>query len=121
MNKLYYLASPYSLYPGGKQEAFELVCKKAAELMVLGHLVFCPIAHSHPIEQLGMKETHSGDFWLKQDFAILKHCDELLVYMMPGWKQSTGLAAELKFAEFNNIPITFLEFESEQQQEFFFG
>ena len=82
-----YLASPYS--PVGefteriknqlRKQRFEEVCEKAAELMLTGERIFCPIAHSHPIEHYGMEDTQSGDFWLEQDFAILAHANLLKV------------------------------------------
>lgn len=109
---LIYLASPYSKYPQGRQTAFELVCKKAAQLMLNGYEVFCPIAHSHPIEELGMSDAMPmpGDFWLKQDFAVLKNCDELWVYMMEGWADSYGVRREIMFAKEHGIPIKHLDF-----------
>ena len=65
-----YLASPYSVtWPVSKQSAvtirdrrYRKVCRKAAQLMKEGKLIFCPIAHSHPIEVIGMGgEIQSGD------------------------------------------------------------
>lgn len=116
-NHLIYLASPYSKFPEGRQKAYELVCKKAASLMLDGHDIFCPIAHSHPIEVFGgidpAKATH--DFWLKQDFAVLSKCQELWVYMMPGWKESFGVNAELKFAAEWDIPVSYLEYHEPQK------
>lgn len=110
---LVYLASPYSKYPKGREAAYREVCKKAAALMETGVDVFCPIAHSHSIEQEGMTEIHIGDFWLKQDFAILGKCDWLYVYMMPGWKESYGVNKEIDFATWNNIPIAYMHYEEE--------
>ncbi len=113
-----YLASPYTILNQGlvapaiikklKEARFQDVCKKAAELMQNGHQVFCPIAHSHPIELYGMDEVKSGDFWLEQDFAILIHCDELWVYMLPGWDKSSGVKREVAFAARYNIPVKYL-------------
>jgi hypothetical protein len=108
---LIYLASPYSNYPGGKEEAFKLVCLKAGFLMSNGYNVFCPIAHSHPIEMAGNITDTSHEFWLKQDFAVLRKCTEIWVYMLPGWKESFGIGKELDFATEHNIPITYLRHE----------
>jgi hypothetical protein len=112
-NSLIYLASPYSKYPEGREEAFKTVCKKAGELMNLGWNIFCPIAHSHPIEQSGATIDNSHGFWLKQDFAVLERCDELFVYKMPGWEESFGVQEEMNVAQRLGIPIRLLEFESE--------
>ncbi len=107
---LNYLASPYSRYPGGREEAFKLACQKAAELMESGLCVFCPIAHSHPIEAETTMEIKDGDWWLNQDFAILKHCTRLFVYCMPGWADSYGVRKEIEFARINKIPIEYLDY-----------
>jgi len=116
MNKLVYLASPYSAYKGGRWEAFELVSRRAAGLMLSGNLVFCPIAHSHSIEMEGMSEKQDGDWWLRQDFAVLERCDEVWVYMMPGWKESYGVQAEIDFALAHNIPVYYLAWHQEEKE-----
>lgn len=112
-----YLASPYSvtdpisepLAAKLRKKRFEKVCKLAAELMLEGHTVFCPIAHSHPIEVLGMKNNmQKGDFWLAQDFKFLANCTDLYVYMMEGWDRSHGVRAEIEYAEQHNIPIKYI-------------
>jgi len=109
-NGLIYLASPYSA-PTARQRAsrYKQVCKKAAELMEAGDVVFCPIAHSHPIETLGMTGRKDGEWWLKQDFAVLEHCDKLVVYCMDGWQESYGVKREIEFADLAGIPVEFIE------------
>lgn len=111
--KLIYLATPYSKYPGGREQAYKEACKKAAELM--SHVaIFCPIAHSHSIELEGMNgDIKNGDWWLKQDFEVLKRCDELWVYQMPGWEDSYGVTREIQFALNNYIPIKMLHYVQE--------
>lgn len=108
--KLIYLASPYSKYPYGRNAAYEAVTRKAAQLMLEGHLVFAPIPHSHAIEQF-MPEIKDGDFWLKQDFAVLAACKELWVYKMPGWDESYGVQKEIEFANNNKIKVKYLDYE----------
>ena len=105
---LIYLASPYSHPdPAVKADRFEAACKAAAWYMDRGFQVFCPIAHSHPIEQIGLGSIRNEDFWLHQDFAILRHCDELVVLCIDGWETSSGVAREIAFAANNNIPVTY--------------
>lgn len=107
---LVYLASPYTApTEQQKKSRFEVVCKDAAFLMDLGYEVFCPIAHSHPIEQIGMDELRDADFWLKQDFAILKNCDALVVDdLIDGWDRSEGVYREVAFAYEHGIPVEYL-------------
>jgi hypothetical protein len=112
-SKLIYLASPYSKYPHGRVHAEAAVSTKAAELMSKGVALFCPITHSHWIEQ-HMDSVQDGDWWLEKDFAVLERCDELWVYQMPGWDESYGVKKEIEFAEHNNIPITYVPYEELQ-------
>jgi hypothetical protein len=110
MSGLVYLASPYSHPdPLVKAERFRQACTVAGKMMKEGQCVFSPIAHSHPIEQYfedGSVEGH--DFWLKQDFAVLSHCAKLVVLAIDGWERSKGVAAEIEFAQQNQIPLEFL-------------
>jgi hypothetical protein len=108
---LVYLASPYSKFSGGRHKAFELASIKAAEMMNAGYNVFCPIAHSHPIEMYGEIDDNSHNFWLKQDFAVLQHCKLLLVYTMPGHRESYGVNAEIEFAQKLGIPIMYVAYD----------
>jgi hypothetical protein len=110
ISKLVYLASPYSA-PTKRQKTrrFHQVCEKAAELMEQGELVFCPIAHSHPIEVYGMEDSKSGDWWLKQDFAILEKCSKMYVYKMPGWDKSYGIKREIEYAQALGIPVEYID------------
>ena len=107
-----YLASPYS-HPDPKvrQVRHELVCGKAAELMLEGYVVFCPIAHTAPIEQYGPPEIlkKDGDFWLRQDFAILDMCDAVVVYKLPGWDKSYGVKEEVSRAQRQGQPVRYVE------------
>lgn len=109
MSDLIYLASPYSRYPFGREAAYIKACQKAADLMEEGKKVFCPIAHSHAIETLGMNDVKEGDWWLAQDFAVLKQCRVLIVYKMEGWEESYGVAREIEFAREHNIPVEYVD------------
>jgi hypothetical protein len=112
MSELIYLASPYSVGGAGKNlrtRRFKQACRKAAELMQQGYVVFCPIAHSHPIEVHGMPVVEGHDFWLKQDFGVLEKCSKLVVYKMKGWDKSFGIGREIEFAKEHGIPIEYLD------------
>jgi hypothetical protein len=118
-DKLVYLATPYTGFKGSREEAFNLACIAAADLMDKGYKVFSPIAHSHSIEVEAAWTPRTGDWWLEQDFAILKHCEALFVYLLPGWDTSYGVAKEIEFAKIHNIPITYLEYKEQWYQHAF--
>ena len=111
----FYLASPYQNpdCPADVQyctQRFHEVCIAAAKLMVQGHRIFCPIAHSHPIADHLPPETRSShDFWLRQDFALLAMADRLIVLQLYQWERSYGVAQEIAFARDHGIPVTYLD------------
>jgi len=99
-----YLASPYSDPDESVRVGrFESVCKKAAELMKRGHVVFSPIAHSHPISKY-VGNPNDGDFYLKQDIPLLEMFDEMWILALPGWNDSKGIQIERDHAESKGIP-----------------
>jgi len=110
-----YLASPYQ-NPDDKTDwaycnvRFHEVCIAAAKLMAKGHVLFVPIAHSHPIaDHLPPEVRNSHDFWLKQDFALLAMADRLIVLQLHQWKRSVGVAKEIEFARDHDIPVEYLD------------
>ena len=115
-NKLIYLATPYSKFLGGREQAYHLACKMTMELMDKGMFVFSPIAHSHSIEEEA-RTIRDGDWWLAQDFEILKRCDELVVYKLPGWDQSYGVKHEIAFANSCGIPISYMDMENNNEEQ----
>lgn len=104
-----YLASPYS-HPDKTVESlrFGQVCRIAGVLMSRGFIVFSPIAQSHPIaERCNLPTT--WDYWEKFDREFISASSELVVAMMPGWKESKGVTAEIGIANELGIPVSYLE------------
>lgn len=108
-NALVYLASPYSSPdPAVKEKRFKDVCRAAGWLMHDGIAIFCPIAHSHPIDA-ELAEFGDHEFWLRQDFAVLRHCGAMFVLMLDGWKESHGVRKEIEFAQYIGLPVVYIE------------
>lgn len=107
---LIYLASPYS-HPDLTviERRFHAACRAAAHLMREGNCVFSPVAHSHPISDHIPEARLSHEFWLKQDFEILRHADMLMVLKLDGWEQSYGVGKEIEFALTIGIPVAYQE------------
>ena len=106
---LSYLASPYThADPQVRQDRYVAACKKAAELMLAGKVIFCPIAHSHPIaEQMPEGMAVDGVFWKNQDAPYVEMCDELIVLMLPGWELSSGIKHEVERANERGLKVIY--------------
>lgn len=102
-----YLASPYSHpFKSVREARVAAVQQKAVQLMEEGYNVFCPIAHTYPLEGLVKVDKH--DFWMKQDIAILQYAQKLFVLCLPGWLSSSGVTEEIKYARDHGIPVAYL-------------
>lgn len=103
-----YLASPYSHPDASIREfRFREACRAAAKLMRCGKVVFSPIAHGHCICEHGLPTDWR--FWEPFDRAQLERCDEVIVLMLEGWQQSTGVQAEIRIAAELGKPVRYLE------------
>ena len=103
--KMIYLASPYSdPDPAIMEQRFDLVCRKAGELMNAGEVVYSPIAHCHPIAvRVGL--PRNWEFWHKFDREMLRCASEVRILRLPGWETSAGVKAERDIAHELGIPI----------------
>ena len=112
MARLTYLASPYThADPAVREARYVAACKVAAELMLAGKVIFCPIAHSHPIsEHMPEGCAVDPDLWKKQDEPYVGVCDELIVLRLRGWEKSGGVAHEIKEATARGIPVIYMDY-----------
>lgn len=101
-----YLAIPYTdPDPEVMRQRFELANRKAAEFMKQGLLIYSPISHSHPIAQYGL--PLDWEYWQHYDQEILSICDELIIVMADGWKESRGIKAETASAIEMGIVVSY--------------
>jgi len=107
--KKIYLATPYSHdNPEIRKARFKKINRVAAALMREGNLVFSPISHTHPIALAG--DLPKGwEFWKEYDRTFIDWCDEVQVFMQEGWKESTGVSAEIEIARELDKPVIFIE------------
>ncbi len=104
-----YLASPYSHQDLSVMEArWKQVCVIAGRLMNEGHVVFSPIAHTHPIAD-HCALPRGWDYWERFDREFIQASDKLVVAMMDGWKESKGVQAEILIAQELGKPVDYLE------------
>ena len=103
-----YLAGPYSHEdPKVREQRFEALTKKAAELMIDGLVIFSPITHGHAIAD---RHDLPLDFqwWQNQCLDILSRATSMVVLRLPGYDESKGVSAEIAHAERLNIKIEFM-------------
>lgn len=102
-----YLASPYSHSEAVvREERFRAACQATARLIAAGHVVFSPIVHGHPLVHHGLPTDWS--FWEQFDRDHLVRCDEVVVLTLDGWRESVGVAAEIRIAEELGKPVRYL-------------
>ena len=110
--KLAYLATPYSRYPLGIEQAFIDAAKLAGRLLRIGLCVYSPITHTHPFAVFNNLDPLDYSIWQPFDEAMLNACDALIVAHMDGWQDSLGLAREVAFFERADKPIFDLDTDS---------
>ena len=72
-----------------------------------GEIVFSPIAHTHPIATM-CDLPKDWEFWGKFDKAFIEQCSQVVVAMIPGWKDSKGINAEIAIAKDLGKPIRYM-------------
>jgi nucleoside 2-deoxyribosyltransferase len=106
MTMLYYLSSPYAKYPGGIEEAFKLVRIAASYLLANNVHVFSPIVHNHPISKAEALKDYD---WLREDVVFMPRMDGMILFKMPTWEKSIGMALEMGHFIAEDKPIYELE------------
>lgn len=94
-----YLVSPYTHHDPHVEEArFKMACQIAGALILQGHFVYSPIAHTHCIGKETKLPT-GWEFWKTFDQMVINRCNYIIVATMNGWRESVGVRAEMEYAE----------------------
>ena len=104
-HELIYVGTPYTKYRLGPELAFRHAAALMADLIRAGLPVYSPIAHTHPIAVHGGLDPLDHTIWLPFNLAIMRRSDALLVLMMEGWQESTGVAHEIRFFQDHAKPV----------------
>jgi len=104
-NSFWYLATPYSKYPGGLDAAFRLACEETARLIKADVPVYSPIAHSHPVAVAGDMDPLDHSVWLPADKPMMDAASGLIVLEADGWRESYGMACEIEAFRAAGKPI----------------
>lgn len=108
INTVWYLSSPYSSNDSKtKQLRFEEVVAVASTFFEAKRNVFSPIIYCHPIAPY-LRKSASFKSWFQFDYIMLDLCQHLLVLTLPGWQESIGVAAEIKYALSKGYPVIYI-------------
>lgn len=108
MGGFWFLSSPYTLAPD-HEEACKQACAATGALIKKGARVFSPIAHSHTVALHGGVDPLDVKLWLDQNAPLLRAAHGLIVLKLPGWRNSKGVEAEIKYMRDLNKPIMSME------------
>jgi len=106
---LCYLATPYSKYPAGIEQAFRDAAALTGRLLIEGAKVYSPIAHTHPVAIHGNIDPLNHDIWLPFDAAMMDVAQTLLVAQMDTWEISYGVKHEIDVFRAAGKPIYYLD------------
>jgi hypothetical protein len=102
-----YLAGPYSSpEPEIRENRYRTLTTIAGALLERRITVYSPITEGHAIIRDG-RANLSGDwnYWQEHDTEMIGYCRVFVQCMLSGHEHSIGLAAELKIAAANNMPV----------------
>lgn len=96
---LVYLAGP--IKQGHRIDNIKRAIDAADRIAVRGHAVFIP----HLNDFWGLLHPHEYEFWMKQDFAILKKCEVVVRLHGPseGADREVGLAKQMGIPTFGAV------------------
>jgi hypothetical protein len=105
----WYLATPYSKWANGIDDAAFVAAEVAAKIIRRGVPVYSPIAHTHPIAVVGNIDPLDHAIWMPMDKPIFDAAVGLIVAMLEGWRESYGIGKEIAWCEAAGKPIFMLD------------
>jgi len=103
-----YLASPYTDKDYTVMEdRYVIVRDITAALLAHGEIIFSPIVHCHELAKHN-DMPRDIDFWWNYNRAMLHKADHLWILTLEGWRNSSGIKRELKFALDSQIDFELL-------------
>lgn len=105
---LVYLAAPYThADPSVVSARMKTLCIVDAALMKQGVMTASPLLKHFLLEHSDLP----GDWNYWKDYAevLLRKCDKMIVVMLAGWEESTGVTAEIQLCTQFDIPVEYLD------------
>lgn len=108
----FYLASPYSKWKAGIDDACVKVARIAGRLIAQGLPIFSPIAHSHTVCVASGLDPYAHDIWLPADAPMFAGARGMIIAPMDGWRESYGIGEEIKWCGRDRKPVFILDIET---------
>ena len=105
----FYVATPYSKYPGGIDKAFKDASRATGLLIQAGVKVYCPIAHTHPVAIFSGLDPLDHGIWLEADRTFMETASGMIVVKMKTWDESIGIQHECQTFARADKPILYME------------
>jgi hypothetical protein len=105
----WYLASPYTFYPVGQEQAHADICCVAGKLLRRDIPIFSPIAHSHPIAEYADIEPMAHEFWMRANRHLIEGAAGVIVVKLESWDESGGIEDEIKIFRQAKKPVLYLD------------
>jgi Domain of unknown function (DUF1937) len=109
MSAFEYLATPYSEYAAGLEEAYKAALMIVVDFVKQGRCVYSPVVHSHPVARAGMMDPLDHKLWMALDEPFMRAAGSLIVAMLPGWKESMGVHMEIEHFIAAGKPIVYYD------------
>lgn len=105
----WFLASPYTRFEPGIEDAFLAVCRCAAKLTRAGIPNYSPIAETHPVAIHGGIDPLDHGIWLPVKKPLRDAAHGLIVLKLPTWEISYGISEEIEEFSGAGKPIIYLD------------
>ena len=109
-----YIGQPYTAkHPDGSldhnlmEQRYLWGAELTAKLLTEGQHVYSPIVHCHELAKK-FELPRDFEFWKEYNYTMLQNSSKLLIAMMPGYLDSTGLTGEKLFAIHADLDIDFV-------------
>lgn len=109
MKQYWFIASPYSKYPGGLDAAFRLAVRARGLLLQCGVPCFTPIVHSHPVAFECGLDPRDLNIWLPAEEPLRKNAYGLIVLCGESWEDSEGTKLEIQEFKDLNKPVRYMQ------------
>ena len=103
-----YIAGPYwDPNPDVIEQRMKVVYAVIADLCEGGHHPITPMLMHAVVKEHNL--PNDFEFWGALSLKLLGKCSSMYVLELPGWKNSKGLTAEIKFCKEHDIPVVHLK------------